>query len=380
MEPKKRVSGRVQPVYAGIQPNGVRAVAYRRSASNMVPSTVIPSRLGLSTAELANELGIDRASSELVAIDHAQLDRMAGHIGSQLDVARFSRARWDDPLFWNVEDSDEDRSQYFAIGCAINFRFWALRDHQLVPAAGFIDGEHYRGAMYMWRCLRRALDRRVLDLLDAKVLADLTEEDFDAIFTDDNGINPLAIARTDRLANLRDLGERLRSDWDGAFYNLVASCRGSLATFARLSRDFRAFDDPVYKLTMVNGILHLGSGVYEFVDEPLPAIDYHLLRQALRQGILRPSAPLAAKLTQMSALDQDEAQELRRVALAAFVELAAKSAISGELLDNRYWMNRVNCADVPVCLDPETAAACPFLGACERATQFALPIELTRYY
>jgi len=363
-----------------IQPDGVRLAAYPRSASDMVPSTVIPSRVGLSTAELATELGIDCASSNLVAVDHAQLDGMAGHIGSHRDVAPFVRARWDDPLFWNIEDSNEARSQYFAIGCAINFRFWTLRDHQLVPAAGFVDGEHYRGAMYMWRCLRRALDGRALDLLDANVLADLTEEDFDAVFTDDNGINPLAIAGTDRLANLRDLGEHLRSDWDGAFYNLVASCRGSLATFARLSQGFRAFDDPVFKLTMVNGILHLGSGVYEFADEPLPAIDYHLLRQALRQGILRPSAALAAKLTQMSVLDQDEAQELRRVALGAFVALAGKAAISGELLDNRYWMNRVNCSDVPVCLDPETAAACPFLGACERATQFALPIELTRYY
>jgi hypothetical protein len=336
--------------------------------------------VGLSTAELADELDLDRASSNLVAIDRSQLERMADHISSKLDATSFSRARWDDPLFWNVEGSDEDRSQYFAIGCAINFRFWTLQHDQLVPAAGCIEGEHFRGAMYMWRCLRRALDRRIIDLLDAQTLANLTDDDFDAIFTDDDEINPLAVARADRLANLRDLGERLYVGWDGAFFNLVTACCGSLATFAHLSKEFRAFDDPVYKLTMVNGILHLGSGVYEFVDEPLPAIDYHLLRQALRQGILRPSASLAAKLTQMSVLDQKEAQELRRVALAAFVELATSAAISGELLDNRYWMNRVNCSDIPVCLDPETAPVCPFLETCERATQFALPIELTRYY
>lgn len=347
----------------------------------MVTSNAIsPSRLGLSTAELASELGVDRAPSELVAVDRVQIDRVAGHINSQLNTAPFMRARWDDPIFWNVEDSAEDRSQYFAIGCAINFRFWTLRNHQLVPAAGPVDGEHYRGAMYMWRCLRRARDEGILDLLDAQVLTDLTDEDFDAIFTDDNGLNPLAVAQADRLANLRDLGEHLSSDWDGAFFNLVTSCGGSLATFARLSQGFRAFDDPVYKLTMVNAILHLGSGVYEFVDEPLPAIDYHLLRQALRQRIIVPSEQLATKLTQMSVLDQNEAQELRRVALAAFVQLAAKSGAGGDLLDNRYWMNRVNCGDVPVCLDPETAPACSFLGACARATQFALPIELTRYY
>jgi hypothetical protein len=345
----------------------------------MTQSTTSP-RTGLTTAELADELGIDRSSSDLVAIDHPQFERMAGHISAMTVGAGYSRARWDDPLFWNVEDTDEDRSQYFAIGCAINFRFWTLRDHELAPAAGVIDGERYRGAMYMWRSLRRALDRQLIDLLDANVLANLSEEDFDAIFTDDTGINPLAVARADRIANLRDLGEHLRADWDGAFFNLVTSCAASLATFARLSQGIRAFDDPVYKLTMVNAILHLGSGVYEFADEPLPAIDYHLLRHALRQGMIRPSVQLTEKLTQMLVLDHDEGQELRRVALIAFVELAAKSGVSGEVLDNRYWMNRVNCADSPVCLDPETASACPFLSACERAVQFALPIELTRYY
>jgi hypothetical protein len=347
----------------------------------MTPTGLIPSRVGLSTAELADELGIDRAASDLVSIDRPQLARMTRHIGSHFDLApAYSRARWDDPLFWNVEACDEDRSQYFAVGCAVNFRFWELHGRQLTPAAGSVEGQQYRGAMFMWRCLRRALDRETVQLLDAEVLANLSDEDFDAIFTDDDGINPLAIARADRIANLRDLGRRLLRDWDGMFFNLVTSSRGSLAAFARMSQEIRAFDDPVHKLTMVNAILHLGSGVYEFSDEPLPAIDYHLLRHALRQGLIRPSAPLARKLTEMSILDHDEAQELRRIALVAFVELAAKSGVSGELLDNRYWMNRVNCADAPVCLDPETAPACPFLGACQRATQFALPIELTRYY
>lgn len=346
----------------------------------MASSTVIRLQRGLSTAELALELCIDQGASNLVKVDYTQLERMARHISGNLDITNYKRAGWDDPLFWNIEASDVDRSQYFAIGCAINFRFWELRGRQLIPAAGLIDGQHFRGAMYMWRCLRRAFDQRAIDLLDAEVLANFSEGDLDAIFTDDDGVNPLAVASADRVANLRDLGEQLLSDWDGAFLNLVTSCRGSLTTFARLSQKFRAFDDPVYKLTMVNAILHLGSGVYSFLDEPLPAIDYHLLRHALRQGILRPTAALTRQLTQMSILDHNESQELRRVALIAFVDLATKSGVSGEILDNRYWLNRVNCADTPVCLDPETASKCPFLDACERATQFALPLELTRYY
>jgi hypothetical protein len=344
-----------------------------RTASPLTPS-------GLSSAELVDELGIDRSSSDLVVIDREQVDRMAGHLRGRVDSADFKPARWDDPLFWNVEATDERRSQYFAIGSALNFRFWDLRDGQLVPAAGSLDGQRYGGAMYMWRCLRRADQRQEVDLLDCEVLSNLSDREFAAVFTDDFGNNPLAVAGEDRLANLRDLGDRLHSEWDGLFFNVVRASGGSLAAFAGFSNSFRAFDDPVYKLTMVNAILHSGSNIYRFRDEPLPAIDYHLLRHALRQGLIRPSSALALKLTKMNVLADDEARELRRVALLAYVDLATKAAVSGELLDNAYWRNRVNCTDVPVCVDPQTADRCPFLAACERFVGFALPIEFTRYY
>ena len=89
---------------------------------------------------------------------------------------------------------------------------------------------------------------------------------------------------------------------------------------------------------------------------------------------------MARKLKAGLLLEPFEAYELRRVALAAFIELSEWTGIGGEVLDNKYWLNRKNCTDVPVCVDPETAHRCPFLDACERATVFALPLELTRYY
>jgi hypothetical protein len=335
---------------------------------------------GLNSAQLADALEIDRSPSDLVSIDEKQVRRMAAHIRTSLDTRGFERTRWDDPLFWNVEADDERRSQYFAVGAAINFRFWERRDGQVVRAGGSIDGEHYGGAMYMWRCMRRAEHRQDVDLLNARVLANLSDREFDGIFSDDEGRNPLVVARDDRLANLRDLGERLQSEWDSQFLNVVRAADGSLETFARISQSFRAFDDPVYKLTMLNAILHSGSAISDFRDEPLPAIDYHLLRHALRQGLIRPAPTLAAKLTATDVLEPHEGLELRRITLHAYLQLATRAQVSGELLDNAYWRNRTNCTDVPVCVDPETADRCPFLAACERATRFALPLEFTRYY
>jgi hypothetical protein len=162
---------------------------------------------------------------------------------------------------------------------------------------------------------------------------------------------------------------------------LVQSTNGSIIEFARRSKEFRAFDDPLFKLTMVNLILHLGSGIARFLDDPLPGIDYHLLKQLLRQGILRPRADLAAKLTSGQFLHREEGMDLRRMALCALVEISNRTGLSGELLDNRWWLNRVKCADDhPVCLDPATEAECPFNLVCARLTDLRFPLEETRYY
>jgi hypothetical protein len=235
--------------------------------------------------------------------------------------------------------------------------------------------------MYMWRALRRTLEHEEVPLLDADFLAKLSHDDFDRVFADDFGTNPLSVAEDERIANLRDLGLRLAAAWDGQFLNVARASAGSLVEFSRSSQEFRAFDDPVHKLTMVNAILHSGSGVFEFLDQPLPAIDYHLLKHALRQGMVRATGDLDRKLRARELLTTAEGQGLRMVALGAFVELAERAAISGEIIDNRYWLNRSNCAEHrPVCVDPATADCCPFLDACQRLTTYGLPLEFTRYY
>jgi Potential Queuosine, Q, salvage protein family len=334
---------------------------------------------GLTTTEVALALEIDRSPSQSVGIDYPRLESVAEHLMSRRDFVESTPATWDDTLFWNAEDSPEARSQMFAIGNSINFRFWQLVDDHMAPAGGTLDGIYFRGAMYMWRSLRRSLTR--LPVLDAGFLAELTDADFDALFTDDFGENPLAIARDERIRNLRDLGAELRKSWGGSFYNLVGASCGSLVSFARFSRTIRAFDDPLSKLTMVNAIMHSGSGVYTFADRPIPAIDYHLLRQALRQGLITPCPDLTEKLRGERLLEADEAYELRRTALSALLDVAELTGIDGEILDNRYWLNRTNCTDIdPVCTDPRKAERCPFVAVCAQETGFSLPLELTRYY
>jgi hypothetical protein len=337
---------------------------------------------GLNTIELAHALGVGgHYSGELAAVDDEAVARMAASLRAREDFSKPTRpAAWDEELFWNASGTPEERSQFFAIGNAINFRFWERKDDgTLLRSSGIIDGQRHDGAMYMWRALRRSLDNG-LPILNAGFLAALSEAEFDDMFADDDGHNPLDVGADERIANLRDLGEVLQAQWGGQFFNVVGAAHGSLTEFARLSSTMRAFDDPIFKLASLNSIMLSGSGVSAFRDQALPAIDYHLVRHALRQGMVKPSTEIAAKLIAGELLTESEGQALRDASLDAYLRLSERTGLSGEVLDNKYWFNRRNCGDPPVCTNPETAAQCPFLDACPRHVEFGLPLELTRYY
>jgi hypothetical protein len=156
---------------------------------------------------------------------------------------------------------------------------------------------------------------------------------------------------------------------------VVRAANGSLERFAELSARFRAFDDPVRKLTMVNAIMLAGSGLADFDHDPLPGIDYHLIKQVLRQGLVRPAPDVAVKLKVQDLLGPEESRTLRTAVLDALLAVANRAGASTAVLDNMYWMNRRVCGD-----EQWLCETCPFTDACAKRTQFGLPLELTRYY
>src|SRR3954471_6511161 len=109
--------------------------------------------MGLTTREIANELGVARASYGSAEVDRERIVEIADHIRARPDFAAYEPARWDEEHFWLVDAPDEARSQFFAIGNAINFRFWTVNASRPSPAVGTLDGERLRGSMYMWRAL-----------------------------------------------------------------------------------------------------------------------------------------------------------------------------------------------------------------------------------
>lgn len=318
---------------------------------------------------------IDRLASEgTITVSGAQVGAIGAVLRDHLSYGTHSAYRWDDPLFWNVDSTPRERSQYLAVGNSINFRFWDKEGDKILPSEGLVGGQMFRGAMYMWRRLRRAVEGEELSL-DARRLAHLSEQEFRRAFADDHGRLPLASGLADRIANLRDLGARLSEGWSGQFHNVIRASGGSLEHFAALSSKFRAFDDPLRKLTMVNAIMLTGSQLATFDQEPLPGVDYHLVKQALRQGLVVPSGRLRNKLASREFLEADESLALRSAVLSAVVEVATQAGISTAVIDNLYWLNRAVCGE-----EKWLCASCPFEAACPKLTQFGMPLEHTRYY
>ena len=339
------------------------------------------SRKHISASELSKSLKIDFSPSQIINFDIRKIDELSKQIESRTDFSEYQREKWNNPLFWNRKDSIKNRSQYFTIGNSINFRYWQKSRNGIIPLRGKKRGEEFGGALYMWRCLQICLEEELFPILDASFLANITKEQFNKIFSTDLGENLLSVAIDNRIRNLQNLGSRLLAKWEGAFFNLVVASANSPTKFCQLSREFIAFNDPLYKLTMVNTIFHVGSGIVAFDADPLPGIDYQLMKQLLRIGILLPNHELKSKLTSQKILSKKESYEIRRMALHAFVILSENTAISGEILDNKFWWNRRKCLDInPVCVNPETASECPFFGTCNQRLEFTIPLEVTRYY
>jgi len=130
--------------------------------------------------------------SATAAISKDQVTAVAAVLRKRFGGSTLRPEKWANPLFWNVDASRADRCQFLAIGSAINFRFWTLAGGQVLASAGPIDGEPFRGSMYLWRRLRVGVHRGEFEL-NAKWLSTLTTDSLEHAFRDDDGACPLSL-------------------------------------------------------------------------------------------------------------------------------------------------------------------------------------------
>ncbi len=364
-------------VGAGKYPGGMRVVQGSLQCTNQAHSsfgrTSCPSCGDLF--RLAQQCGIVFTFHPRVRVDTERVQQLSDSLRSEGDAIGVTAYAWDDPKFWPVDAEPVVRSQLLAIGNALNFRFWKRSNNDEIDSlGGRLHGEYFSGSMYMWRRLRLAFDAGV-PVVDAGFLAAMDVDTLSDLFVDDDGLNPLSEAAGDRVANLRDLGSGLLDEWGGEFLNVVDRAGGSLPKFMHLSRRFRAFDDDLGKLTLVNALMHQGSGLTSFHEPLLPAIDYQIMKQLIRQHVLLPDLLLNRKIRNHQFLDGDEAAQLRSAALEALLLAAGAARLPGDFVDNQLWRNRTICSDVRPSCD-----ICVFNSMCAKDITLSRPLQVTRHY
>jgi Potential Queuosine, Q, salvage protein family len=328
---------------------------------------------------IAEEINTDLSISNSTKIDNNKLDML------QKELSKLTREippnSWLDSRYWpGSECSQEVISQYFTLGNSINFMYWSPDKNAIKYAHGKKGGIEARGAMYMWRSLKQCVDNNTYPLLDARQLSKIKLEDMRLIFRDDDGRDVLPELE-ERLLNWQDLGYKLSEYWKGKTINILKKCNDSLYYFIQFFRQFRAFDDPLSKMIMVNALMHTQRGISNFKESIMPGMDYQILKQLLRQGVLIPNTQVANKISKYEILTKDEALDLRKGGLRSLLRIMDQTGIAGHIIDNLIWNNRNKCEDkTPVCMIPGREKECPFLNFCEKKTEMFIPLEKTRLY
>ncbi len=214
---------------------------------------------------------------------------------------------------------------------------------------GTIDGQWYRGWDYMVRAARRALAAHP-EAFSAARLVTITGDELRAVFSDDGEPVTSTLDRIEeRVAQLHDAARVLLGRYDGDAMRLYHAAghrlEGEGGILARLA-ECHAYRDPVRKKAFLLTMFLVQSGAWEVRDlENLRvAIDYHIMRIALRSGIARVEDPgLATRLRERGPVSEAEDNAIREAVREACHRVVGASRQTVFAVDNILWMMGRNC-------------------------------------
>lgn len=273
--------------------------------------------------------------------------------------------------------------EYFFFVTAHQFGFWHLDGGRYGgPMIAPVDGVPRKGSDFIVACATRAWNRDPLFFTRAG-LGRVGEEGWAGIFRDDAGGNPLPMG-----PEHRDIIERYAGWLRSASrppVELVAAANAapeSLKAFLDEAGKIPGYaEDPLRKkLRLLAIILENRPEHFLHVNDPQhhrPIIDYHLMRSALRTGLVNVDDPgVLADLEARRLVSAEVEKEIRTAVYDAVARLVEQSGISVAAIDYFFFMNRTRC---PEMREPE-CPACPIRDICARRTRLFQPVFRTTAY
>ncbi len=288
-------------------------------------------------------------------------------VGERLGEAltRVKADQFTDPRYYPpASDEDEMVARYFLVMVAM--------DHRLSrpgrPYEAYVGGEFYHGADLLYR-LGMKKYREDPGFFDPRSLVKVTAKSVEEWLSAGGASPPDPDVRA---ALLRDLGEKLLALYGGNVTGLISASGGYLKRLEgglidRL-KAFRAYEDPVEKKAYLLAKFLERRRLIEIKDPwnmEVP-VDNHLVRIALRLGLVVPPRWMVDKILEEAEFSWEEDAMLRLAVRKAFKQVAAAAGVTPFLLDDFLWMFGRKCCprDTAGTMCSSCVERCRGVGGC----------------
>jgi hypothetical protein len=234
-------------------------------------------------------------------------------------------------------------ADFFFFNSALLFDFYGMETE--------LEGEYVKGSDLFFAFARRKAQVEP-DFFSAPRLAELGVSEYEALYAPDGDAAHTLINRAEeRVDILRDLAEGLLRDYGGSSLTLLAACAGRLHTpegsglLDRLSR-FEGYNDPHFKkaFVLLKFLDALDLWHARDTENLFIPVDYHLIRMALRTGLVTVAdEKLALQLHDQAPASETDDWEIREVVKHAYKELERHSGINVFVLDEIFWTIGRSC-------------------------------------
>lgn len=283
----------------------------------------------------------------------------------------------------------ENAIDFFFFACIHNYGFWHGKEKYDGPLVGVLDRKPVKGSDLLWKLLLRATKRHH-DALSPGWLANISLSDFCFMFSDDNGPIPLLISDERYELTLRygrwfRASANIGSTTPAELVRYINGYPNPLATFSAIitEKEYGVpgyCEDPLGKkalllmMALVNRPERFIAPENDFLWDPI--VDYHLMRLALRLGlVILPSAWTGENVERTFTSGEREAA-IRKAIFHAVKLVIGKSGRSMAEIDNLMWSARRFCPEV----QKPNCAECMLRSACAQKIELFQPVIRTTAY
>ena len=272
---------------------------------------------------------------------------------------------------------------FFLFACMHQYGFWyGNQTGYEGPLFGTMHGKERKGSDLLWMATKRALDNNP-EIFNPSHLANLTYKEFIGIMSDDKGPIPFT-----------DLGQRYKlTKAMGAYLssarlglaeiiNRANNSASPLETFLNYTKAVPGYDkDPLLKKNtlLAMAVANRPERYLDATDSDhwQPIIDYHLMRIALRQGLVEITNDVENNRNSKRAWTTEHREyDIRVATYYAINELIEQSGKPMTFVDEQLWMARKYC---PEMTEPD-CGKCVFNDGCEKRTNLFQPVYETTAY